>query len=127
MNRITAILLLVLFIWVIGCSDTENHHITHVVVIWLKEPGNDVHRRLVIEETKKLQAIPGVSSLNIGDCVKSNRAIVDSSFDVALTMTFSSKKAMTDYINHPEHVKMVKTKLMPIVKKMQVYDFQSSP
>ena len=107
-----------------GCRQEESP-IVHIVVIWLTEPGNAAHRRVIMEETRKLAAIPGVSSLSVGTAIESDRPIVNDSFDVAITMTFPSVAAMNRYLKHPDHVSLVKTKLMPLVDKIRVYDFNA--
>ena len=111
----------------LACSPVGGGRITHVVVVWLKEPGNEAHRRQVIEETRKLGAIPGIRSLDVGPCLKSERPIVDSGFDVAITITFDSVADMNAYVRHPAHEEMVRTKLKPLVSTIRVFDFQSAP
>ena len=106
-----------------SCAHRETAAVSHTVVIWLKSPGNADHRRTIIDETERLASIPGVLSLSVGPCIPSERAIVDSSFDVALTMTFPSVEAMNRYTAHPLHRRMVEEKLMPLVKKIKVFDF----
>jgi hypothetical protein len=51
------------------------------------------------------------------------RAIVDSSFDVALIVSLRDAAAMAEYLSHPVHLQLVEETLKPLVKKIQVYDF----
>lgn len=71
MNSRTVPCFVLCLLWALACSPAEGGRITHVVVVWLKEPGNEAHRRQIIEETRKLQTIPGILSLDLGPCVKS--------------------------------------------------------
>jgi predicted amino acid-binding ACT domain protein len=96
----------------------------HVVVIWLKEPGNATHRRMILDESGILRQIPGVLSLTSGSVITSERAIVDSSFDVAMIVSFADKTAMDAYLTHPVHVTLVNQTLKPLVAKIRVFDFQ---
>ena len=96
----------------------------HLVVIWLKEPGNAAHRRISLEESEILWKIPGVLSLSSGSVISSERAIVDSSFDVAMIVSFADKAAMDAYLTHPLHVTLVSQTLKPLVAKIRVFDFQ---
>jgi hypothetical protein len=95
----------------------------HIVIVWLKEPGNETARQSIIDASEVLTTIPGVLSLNKGTVVSSERAIVDSSFDIALIVSFGDRAAMDAYLVHPTHVKLVEETLKPLVKRIQVYDF----
>ncbi len=38
-------------------SDTA---VVHIVLVWLKEPGNPEHRQRIIDATREFKTIPGV-------------------------------------------------------------------
>jgi hypothetical protein len=71
-----------------------------------------------------LTSIPGVLSLRAGTAVASNRPIVDSTFDVALVISFSDRAALDSYLIHPLHVQLVEKTLKPLVARILVYDFR---
>ena len=98
--------------------------VVHVVMVWLKEPGNMVHRAQIIDGSKKLRDIPGVQDLRVGEVVPSERDVVDDSFDVALYMRFANEEAMHAYLSHPDHVNVVKEYFVPIMDRYKVYDFR---
>jgi hypothetical protein len=98
--------------------------VEHVVVVWLKSPGNSEHRQRIIAESEVLLDIPGVTGLRAGVMVPSERPIVDSSFDVAMIISFTDTAAMQAYLDHPVHVKLVKETLKPLVDRIRVYDFR---
>ena len=98
--------------------------VEHVVVVWLKDPGNAEHRRRIIAESAVLREIPGVTGLRMGEMIPSDRPIVDSTFDVALIVSFADRAAMQHYLSHPVHVELVGKTLKPLVEKIRVYDFQ---
>ena len=62
---------------------------------------------------------PAVSGLSI----KSDRPIVDDSFDLGIAMTFRSVDDMNQYLIDPRHTKFVDTWLKGRLDKMLVYDF----
>jgi len=97
--------------------------VEHIVIVWLQEPGNAEQRARIVSESQVLRQIPGVTGLRAGDMLPSQRAIVDSSFDVALVVSLRDEAAMAGYLAHPIHVKLVEETLKPLVKKIQVYDF----
>ena len=120
-------LVLLLALILPACSaalKSPDHTLEHVVVVWLKDPGNATHRQTIIDESEALRTIPGVLSLKSGTVIPSERAIVDSSFDVALIVSFADAAAMQAYLVHPLHVQLVNETLKPLVAKIRVYDFQ---
>ena len=105
-------------------AEGDLNHIVHIVLIWLNEPGNEVHINKVIETTHALQAIPQVLDIRVGDSIMSDRPIVDDSFDVGLYIIFDSKSSLKQYLEHPLHQEAVKSTLKPLSKKILVYDFE---
>ena len=98
--------------------------VEHVVVVWLKDPGNREHRQRIIRASDVLRDIPGVTGLRAGVMLPSERPIVDSSFDVALIISFSDAAALQAYLTHPVHVELVEETLRPLVDRIRVYDFR---
>ncbi len=101
---------------------TVNARVNHIVFGWLKEPGNMEHREKIIKTCQSLKEIPGIIDLSVGQPIPSDRKIVDDSFDVGMCMVFKNVEDMKKYIDHPEHVKASKEVLMPLMKKVVVYD-----
>ncbi|MGD2137083.1 MAG: Dabb family protein [Gammaproteobacteria bacterium] len=97
--------------------------IEHIVIVWLQEPGNVEHRNRVIAASQVLIGIPGVRSLKAGSVIPGEREIVDSSFDVALIVSFTDRAALNAYLTHPLHVTLVEETLKPLVRQIRVYDF----
>jgi hypothetical protein len=97
--------------------------VDHCVFVWLKKPGNAADREKLVEAARMFaREIPEVKKLSVGQMLPSQRPIVDSTFDVGFIMRFADKAAMDRYEQHPVHQKAVKQLLMPMAKKVQVYD-----
>jgi Stress responsive A/B Barrel Domain len=108
------------------CPFAASQHgkVNHAVFVWLKRPGNAADRQKVIEATRMLKhEIPEVEALTVGPMLPSKRPIVDSTYDVGFVMRFANQAAMDRYEQSPTHQNAVKNILMPMVKKIQVYDF----
>ncbi|MDH3525947.1 MAG: Dabb family protein [Gammaproteobacteria bacterium] len=105
-------------------ADGDNRRVEHIVIVWLKEPGNSAARDRIIEASTALTAIPGVVSLKSGSVMASDRPIVDSSFDVGLIITLVDEAALQAYLTHPLHLTLVEETLKPLVERIQVYDFR---
>jgi len=109
--------------WCWGCSSEQPARLHHIVLIWLKLPGNPTHRSHLIEVSESFAAIPGVKSVAVGEPLLSNREIVDDSFDVAIELTFEDKHALQSYLDHPDHLRVVEASLKPLADRIVVYDF----
>lgn len=99
----------------------------HVVIVWLKQHGDENARRKYIQGSKRLAKLPGILAYNIGTVAAVKREkpspAVDASYDIAVSSTFESKQALENYLQHPEHHKVIHEVLKPLVEKYQVYDF----
>ena len=111
-----------------GCvslQQTEREQaIQHVVLCWLKEPGNPAHRERILEVSKSFRSIPGVLEVRVGEVIASDRAIVDDSFDVDIFVVVPDGQRLQEYLDHPIHDQAKQDVLLPLVDKVVVYDFQ---
>ena len=111
-----------------SCQQGKDHpdavsKVHHVVVCWLKESGNKEDRQKIIETSRGFVSIPGVIDVRAGSVIHSEREIVDSSFDVAIYLSFENEQELQEYLVHPVHKNAVKEILKPHVRKIVVYDF----
>lgn len=104
------------------CPMHKSQSVTHVVLFWMKDPQDAAARKRLIDATESLRQIPGVKHLTYGKAVPSTRPVVDSSFDIGLVITFPNQAALDAYATHPIHVKAAQEVLLPLTKKVQVYD-----
>lgn len=98
--------------------------VKHVVLCWLKEPGNALHAARVIQISNELRNIPGILDLAAGTAVPSDRPVVDDSFDVGIVITFADAAGLQAYLDHPEHVSRVRDTLRPLCARVQIYDIR---
>lgn len=106
-------------------SANENKKITHVVMVWLKQPGNETQRTAFIKASEKLNDLPGIVSRHVGVVQASDRGIVDDTFDVAVTVTMESQAALQAYLKSPKHKKILKEEIKPLINRAVAYDFVS--
>jgi hypothetical protein len=97
--------------------------VSHVVLCYLKNKGNEADRQRILEATRQLREIRGVYDIEVGYVLPSSRPIVVSDYDVGLVVTFRDKEAMDAYVTDPRHQKAVKEVLEPLTSKIVVYDF----
>ena len=106
-----------------GAGPPASPKVHHTVICWLKEPGDARARQEIVEVSRSFTSIPGVIEVAAGPVLPSDRPIVDSSFDVAITITFTDKVAMAAYLAHPLHQRAVEETIRPLVRKILAYDF----
>jgi hypothetical protein len=104
-------------------AGAEAGKVDHCVFVWLKKSGDKADRARLVEAARRFEReIPEIERLTVGQMLPSARPIVDSTYDVAFIMRFADKAAMDRYEKHPVHQAAVKDLLLPISKKVQVYD-----
>lgn len=99
----------------------------HVVIVWLKESGDQRVRQRYIDASRQLSHLPGVLSYEAGApaVMPQRRAskALDGSYDVAVASVFESQQAFAEFLKNPEYVHIAQELLRPLVEKYQVYDF----
>jgi Stress responsive A/B Barrel Domain len=114
-----------------SCCVTARHAtakvgVEHVVLAWLKNPGNAAERAQLVAAAKSLKAkIPQVQRLVVGQPLASERTVVDDSFDVGIVMHFASQADLSTYERSPVHVAKVKAVLAPLTRQIRVHDIVS--
>jgi stress responsive alpha/beta barrel protein len=97
---------------------------SHVVIFWTKPEKTNAADDLLAGAEKYLRPIPGVQSFHIGKMVPSLRPVVEQSYQIALNLIFSDKRAQDDYQVHPLHVEFVEKAFKPNCARCVVYDFE---
>ena len=97
---------------------------SHVVIFWTKPELPNATDELVAGMEKYLRPIPGVLGFHVGRMVKSDRDVVDQSYQVALNLTFPDKASQDVYQVHPLHLEFVEKCFKPNCGRVVVYDFE---
>jgi hypothetical protein len=101
--------------------------VSHVVLCWLKEPGDRQQQNELIAVSKSFREIPGVERVTAGRPVPSTRPVVDSTFDVGIVIQFKDEGALADYEKHWRHRWAVEHTLKPLVARYVIYDIRDVP
>jgi hypothetical protein len=97
---------------------------SHVVIFWTDPAKPQAADELIAGAERYLKPIPGVLHFHIGKMAPSARPVVDQTYQVALNITFPTKKAQDDYQVHPLHIDFVEKVFKPLCKRVVVYDFE---
>ncbi len=120
------ILILIIFTITASFSYAKDYKNTdlvyHVVLLWLKSYNDEEKISKIIHESKQLRDIPGVLEVSSGKVLKSERVVVDDTFDISIIIKFAAKEYLKDYLVHPIHVKFADEMIKPLVNKITIYD-----
>lgn len=127
MSRLMPLLLACLLT---GCAATppeSPHRLHHLVVVWLKQPGDAGLRQRYIDESKPLARLPGVLAYDVGGPARVKRrhvsAALDESYDVAVAGVFENQAAFEAFLKNPTYGRIAQEVLRPLVEKYRVYEF----
>lgn len=101
---------------------SRSQKVQHVVLCWMKDPGDTATRDEIIRVSKTFKRIPGVLGVDTGTALPSGRAIVDDSFDIGIIVTCCDQAALQRYLDHPTHREAADSLIKPAARKILVYD-----
>ncbi len=94
----------------------------HMVYFWLANSDDaEDTRNLVGGCQTYLAGIPGVQRFDVGLPARTQRDVVDNSYDVALVVEFADSAAHDVYQDHPDHLQFIK-ECSHLWRRVQVYD-----
>jgi hypothetical protein len=97
---------------------------SHVVIFWTDPKQPNAVEELVAGAEKYLKSIPGILLCHVGRMAKSERPVVDQSYQVALNLIFADKKSQDDYQVHPQHIEFVEKVFKRVCTRVVIYDFE---
>lgn len=93
----------------------------HHVFFWLKDPASVEDRKKLEEGIKSLKAIESIRKFHVGVPAKTDRPVIESSYDFSELLIFDSLKDQQAYQDHPVHLKFVED-CSSLWSKVIVYD-----
>jgi len=102
----------------------RNGQITHVVLFWLKRPGNVDDQNVLIRASRSFRRIKGVSDVRVGRSLLVERP-VEQSFDVGVVITFKDAGALKKFERNERHQQIIEAALRPLVRRYIVYNFSN--
>lgn len=99
-----------------------DHHFTHVVYFWLKNPDSAEDKKAFLTSLKNFMSKSEYAKTKfIGEPAGTSRDVVDGSFTYSLILTFPSKDIQDKYQKEPAHVKFVEES-QHLWERVVVYD-----
>jgi hypothetical protein len=132
MRRVYQILPLFLLVLVAaGCQPAANRlgpeglpkgTITHVVVIWMSDRGDEFEKKQIFYAAQKLDRVPGVLGIAAGRMLRSDGPKVDNTFDIAFLMTFRNEDDLRHFLQDATQVEIMTNSVMRYARDVKVYD-----
>ena len=97
---------------------------SHVVIFWTDPANPKAADELIAGARRYLAPLPGIVHFHVGKMAPSHRPVVDQSYQVALNVVFTSRRAQDDYQAHPLHLEFVEKVFKRTCKRVVVYDFE---
>ncbi len=79
----------------------------HTVYFWLNNPDSDADHDKLYKGLKMIKEIEHIQQGYIGVPAPTDREVIDSSYDFAITFIFEDMEAEQAYQTHPTHLKFV--------------------
>ena len=94
----------------------------HHVFFWLKEPGNEAHKKQLVQALNELLKVETIRMSHIGfPAGTESRDVVDHSYSVSYMVMFDDQAGQDAYQVHPLHLKFVEEN-SHLWSKVVVYD-----
>ncbi len=97
--------------------------VTHVMLFWLKRPGNVDDQNFLRRALRTLRRARGVNDMHVGRPLLVDRPSVEQSFDLGVVMTFRDREALEKFERDPRREQAIDAMLRPLVRQYTVYNF----
>jgi hypothetical protein len=96
----------------------------HVVNFWLTKGISEAERQQFVEGVKSLENIGTTTTFNVGVPAKTERPVIDSSYDYCLLTIFNDIEGHDVYQVHPIHLKFI-DECKHLWEKVLIYDSET--
>ena len=102
---------------------THSGQVTHVMLLWLKRPGNVDDQNYLRRALRTLRRARGVNDIRVGRPLLVDRPSVEQSFDLGVVITFRDREALEKFERDPRREQAIDAMLRPLVRQYTVYNF----
>ena len=97
--------------------------VTHVMLFWLKRPGNVDDQNFLLRALCTLRRVHGVNDVRMGRSLPVARPGLEQSFDLGAVMTFRDREALEKFERDQRREQAINAMLRPLVRQYTVYNF----
>jgi hypothetical protein len=102
---------------------TRSGQVTHVMLFWLKRPGNVDDQNFLRRALRTLRRARGVNDMRVGRPLPVDRPSVEQSFDLGVVITFRDREALEKFERDQQREQAIDAMLGPLVRRYTVYNF----
>jgi hypothetical protein len=102
---------------------TRSGQVTHVMLFWLKRPGNVDDQNFLRRALRTLRRARGVNDMRVGRPLPVDRPSVEQSFDLGVVITFRDREALEKFERDQQRKQAIDAVLGPLVRRYTVYNF----
>jgi hypothetical protein len=104
-------------------APVRSGQVTHVMLFWLKRPGNVDDQNLLLRALRALRRVRGVNEVRVGRSLPVARPGLEQSFDLGAVMTFRDREALEKFERDQRRGQAIDAMLQPLVRQYIVYNF----
>ena len=97
--------------------------VTHVMLFWLKRPGNFDDQNFLLRALRTLRRVRGVNDARLGRSLPVARPGVEQSFDLGVLIIFRDREALEKFERDQRREQAIDAMLRPLVRQYTVYNF----
>jgi hypothetical protein len=91
--------------------------VTHVMLFWLKRPGNIDDQNFLLRALRTLRRARGVCVVRAGRPLPLDRPGLEQSFDLGVVMTFRDREALEKFERDQRREQALDATLLPLVRQ----------
>ena len=106
-------------------ANPRSGQVGHVMLFWLKRPGNVDDQNILLRGLRTLRRVRGVNDVRVGRSLPVDRPGREQSFDLGAVETFRDREALAKFENDSRRRGALDAMLQPLVRRYIVYNFAS--
>ena len=104
-------------------ANARSGQVTHVMLFWLKRPGNVDDQNVLLRALRTLRRFRGVNDVRVGRPLAVDRPGLEQSFDLGALVIFRDREALEKFEHDPRRGGAIDAMLQPLVLRYIVYNF----
>ena len=104
-------------------ANARSGQVTHVMLSWLKRPGNVDDRNVLMRGLRTLRRVRGVNDVRVGRPLPVDRSSLEQSFDLGVVGIFRDRETLEKFERDPRRRGALDAMLQPLVRRYSGYNF----
>jgi len=104
-------------------ANARSGQVTHVMLSWLKRPGNVDDRNVLMRGLRTLRRVRGVNDVRVGRPLPVDRSSLEQSFDLGVVGIFRDRETLEKFERDPRRREALDAMLQPLVRRYSGYNF----